>query len=982
VKRSEHLALGIDVGSVSVKVALLSTSGALLSWLYARSLGRPMETLVGLLEEALPPDLAVLVSHVGITGTGGAPVFRALGGFVVNEVLAQAEGVAHVLPSARSVVELGGQDSKFIALSRENGRVHVADFAMNALCAAGTGSFIDQQAARIGVPVENEFGEMSLRCDDPPRVAGRCSVFAKSDMIHLQQIGATTEDIVAGLCFAVARNYRGQILRGTVPDPPVAFVGGVAANVGVVRAFREVLDLEDLTVPPEHSVTAAIGCALAAARSGVETGLGDPSLLLEQTNNVESPNGHPPLRFDHPELKFYTPSVFQLDGGPPVESYLGVDVGSLSTNVVLIDGDGQVIARRYLMTAGRPIEAVARGFHEVAAEVGTRVVVRGVGVTGSGRMLIGELVGADIVRSEITAQAVAAVAFDPRVDTIFEIGGQDSKYVSLRDGVVVDFEMNRACAAGTGSFLQEQSERIGVDIEGEFARCALRSERPAACGERCTVFMESDITSLAQRGVGADDLASGLAYAIVANYLSRVVAGRPVGDRVFFQGGVASNKAVVAAFEATLGIPVIVPPHHDVTGAIGAALLAARRKQRDNTRFLGWDAPSGAKPLSSFTCAACENQCEIHRVSVEGEKTLMFGGRCERYEKSRSHSFPDWPDLFSLRSELLENVHKRVVLETDRHRGTVGIPLALMMWEYLPFFRALFESLGLRTVVTGRTTRPMISRGLERFGAGSCFPSKVVLGHVLELCDQDVDAIFWPSLINLPRSGGGENYLCPYVQASPYLVQDAVVVSGSPLLLSPSLHFMWGERAAVRELASTARALGAGKRELRVAVKAAFEAQRLFAAELARIGKDSLARLDREGQDAVVIVGRSYTTCDPGLSLDLPLRLARLGVRTLPMDVLPLDESSEDPSMYWRSGRRITAVSRFVANRINLSAIVVTNFGCGPDSFVFGRVEEAMGGEPYLTLELDEHAAEAGVMTRVETFLDGLSARARKKAAS
>ena len=288
--------------------------------------------------------------------------------------------------------------------------------------------------------------------------------------------------------------------------------------------------------------------------------------------------------------------------GERIEAYLGVDVGSISTNVVVIDREMRVLSKQYLMTAGRPLEAIRQGLAAAGAEVGDRVIIRGAGTTGSGRYLTGDFIGADIVRNEITAQATAAAAIDPEVDTIFEIGGQDSKYISLENGAIVDFMMNKVCAAGTGSFLEEQAEKLGISIRGEFGDLALSSPEPVRLGERCTVFMESDLVHHQQRGMDQPDLVAGLSYSIVENYLNKVVEDRRIGKRIFYQGATASNKGIVAAFEKVVGKPITVPEHNDVTGAIGVAILALRERTWEESGFKGFDLAQSHYEISSFEC--------------------------------------------------------------------------------------------------------------------------------------------------------------------------------------------------------------------------------------------------------------------------------------------------------------------------------------------------------------------------------------------
>ncbi len=463
---------------------------------------------------------------------------------------------------------------------------------MNTLCAAGTGSFLDQQASRLGLTIE-EFGQLALKSENPPRIAGRCSVFAKSDMIHLQQIATPDYDIVAGLCYALARNFKSNIGKGKTFAKPISFQGGVAANVGMRRAFMEVLEVSegDLIIPKYFASMGAIGAILvtretAGARKGWK-GLDGLTRYLSEQQEADTPLK--PLSLSSRHLTPREPSVssYAASEGGKIRAYLGIDVGSISTNLVVIDEEKRVLAKRYLMTAGRPIEAVRTGLQEIGEEIGDRLEIQGVGTTGSGRYLTADFVGADLVRNEITAQATAAIQIDPAVDTIFEIGGQDSKYISIDNGVVVDFEMNKVCAAGTGSFLEEQAEKLDISIKGEFGDLALSAEDPVRMGERCTVFIESDLVHHQQKGSEKDDLVAGLSYSIVQNYLNRVVGDRRIGNRIFFQGGTAFNKGVVAAFEKVLDKEIIVPENHDVTGAIGVAILAREERTWEKSGFQG-----------------------------------------------------------------------------------------------------------------------------------------------------------------------------------------------------------------------------------------------------------------------------------------------------------------------------------------------------------------------------------------------------------
>lgn len=969
----EGIFLGIDIGSVAVKTAVVSSDGNVLKTRYIRIKGEPIAVLHNELAEILPPFRESDVISAGITGSGGRQAADALGAIFTNEILCQAAFVERFHPDVRTVIEMGGHDSKLISLvlDRDTDRVKIEDFSMNTACAAGTGSFLDQQASRLRLTIE-EFGRIALESKNPPPLAGRCSVFAKSDMIHLQQIAAPDYDIVAGLCFAVARNFKATVGKGKGFEPPVLFLGGVAANLGMQRAFRETLGLsERLIVPQNFNTSAAVGAALMAmqtkGRGEKYRGRAGLEPLLEKKKTVQG--GWEPLV--RPSGQPVVGDAVVKSSGPILDAYLGVDVGSVSTNVVVIDKNGRVLSKRYLPTAGRPIEAVKQGLFEVGEEIGGKVRIVGAGTTGSGRYLTGDMIGADIVRNEITCQAAAAAAIDPEVDTIFEIGGQDSKYISLHHGAVVDFEMNKACAAGTGSFLEEQAERLGIRIKKEFEERAFCAASPCGLGERCTVFMESDLVHYLNMGVGVDDISAGLAYAIAQNYLNKVVAGRRIGERIFFQGGVASNKAVVAAFEKMLGKKITVPGHHEVTGAIGAALIAMREAGTPASRFKGFDICRREYRISTFTCRECANNCEIRSVRFGTEAPLFYGGRCEKYDVKRSAaSSPRLPDLFAERERLLtETFHVH-----DSPQGpVVGIPRIFYLNDLLPFWRTFFSSLGCRVIVSERTNRSIINLGLEASAAESCFPSKAALGHISTLLAKKPDFIFIPSFIRLKSETGHikGSQACPYVQAIPYITK-ASLSFGDTRILEPKL-YLNRQRLFMKAALEVLDSLGMSRRKATKALELARQAQESFERALEDAGRRALSSIQREGA-GLVVIGRSYNASDIGMNMNLPAKIRDLGVQAVPMDYLPLSsiDASDWEHMYWRSGQKILKAARFIKDHPHLHPVYITNFGCGPDSFIQHFFRQELGDRPFLQLELDEHSADAGAITRIEAFLDSI----------
>ena len=988
--KEKALFLGFDIGSVSVNSVILDSGNNIIEDFYDYIYGKPFNVLFKRITSILERYPAELFQGVALTGTGGKLASGLIGGIFVNEIIAQATSTGRLFPEARTVIEIGGEDSKLILLEKdpENGHSRLVDFEMNSICAAGTGSFLDQQARRIGVPIENEFGQMSLKSIDPPRIAGRCSVFAKSDMIHHQQIATPLHDIVAGLCFALARNFRSNVAKSKEILKPVVFSGGVAANAGMIRAFRDTLKLigDDLIIPEHHASMGAIGAVMYARSNGLDMNHFNGLKILEKYLETDSTSfvSLPKLEESEAQYNKYVHPINKSNGTTRV--YLGLDIGSLSTNVVLIDEEHRVIARRYIPTAGKPLEAIQRGLTEIYDEIGEFVEVIGAGTTGSGRYLTGDFIGADTIQNEITAQATAAIDYDPTVETIFEIGGQDSKYISIENGVVVDFEMNKVCAAGTGSFLEEQAEKLNINIVEEFGCTALNSDCPVKLGDRCTVFMESDLNSFMQKGAKNENLVGGLAYSIVYNYLQKVVGDRKIGNKIFFQGGVTNNKAVVAAFEKVVGKKILIPPHFDVTGAIGAAILAQRSmKEGKKTRFKGFGMRNAAYSITRFVCQSCTNHCEIRRVKIEGiEKSLYFGGRCEKYETDdRKKTNNNIPDLFKKRLEMLrEGYNEPVEIKTL----SVGIPRALMVYyQQFPFWRTFFEELGFTVVVSRESDKSIVTESIETITAETCLPVELMHGHVADLISRSVDYIFIPFIVNGKEQPGNKtfNCNCPWIQTYSFMVKAAFKgkVDESKLLI-PTLHFRFFERALMKEMTEYFNnKFGISKDKIRKAVYKSDSAQKDFEKRVADYGRYVMNNIP-ENCRPVVLLGRPYNSADPHLNLSLVEKLINQNVMPIPVDMLditPSDIFKNYRNMYWPNGQKIIAAAQLVAKSDNLNAVYLSNFRCGPDSFIWHYISEELKGKPFLHLEVDEHSADAGMVTRIEAFLDSLKGSEQNK---
>lgn len=1020
--------IGIDIGAISVKVAIIGDENDkellnriasdsenffhannngnsllngkfILASKYKRIKGVPVHTTYEILDELykfIPEDK---INSICVTGGGGKLLSQILGIPYINDFKSAAHGVGTLHPDVQTVFEMGGDNSKFIHIDidKETGTVGILDYEKNGECAAGTGSFMDQQANRLKFEIEI-VGDIVMKAGNAANIAGRCSVFAKSDMIHAQQKGIQRPEILKGLCDAVVRNFKGTIVKSRELYPKVAFIGGVAANKGIVQAMQSLFELSDdeFFVPEYYAWMSAIGAGLLADKEKNAKSLSkDDIKRLGEYADVATRDfpTMQPLNTEKVVPLGSKIKPYSFEGKTlPVDAYLGIDVGSVSTNLVVIDGNGDLIKEIYVATESRPIDVVSENLKAIEDELGDKVNIRGVGTTGSGRELIGVLVGADTINDEITAHKTGATHVADKLtgnrpDTIFEIGGQDSKYISIQNDVVVDFTMNEACAAGTGSFLEEQAEKLGIQIKGEFAKLALSSQKPIRLGERCTVFMEKDLNPYLQRGAKVEDLVAGLAYSIATNYLNRVVRGRYIGNCIFFQGGTAYNDSVAAAFATILEKEVIVPPHNGVIGAIGAALLAKEKMEaglvdeqdydeRIST-FRGYDLDKVDYRIRSFVCPGCSNHCDIQEVRIEEERTY-WGDKCsDRYRKqAKSDKKPIIPDLMELREELLFGKYDAKDRKLDAKGPTIGIPRSMYTYDRLPFWGEFLSQLDFNVVLSDKSNKKIINYGIDSVVAEPCFPLKVAHGHVRDLLEKNVDYIFIPNVINSETEFMDVNsHMCPWGQTMTFVIGHAPIMEGyEKKLLQPTVHFRDGKDMVVKELEEFGKQFGFNRSRIQKAVDSAYKAQAEFQQKLVDAGREALKILDEQDELGIVIVGRAYNMYDSGANLAIPRKLREYyGVNVIPMDFLPIEGiqiADVNSNMYWNYGKKIIQSAKIVGKNPNLHIIYITNFKCGPDSYIKQFIRKASNGKPFLSLQFDGHSNDAGFITRCEAYLD------------
>ena len=925
--------IGLDCGNTTVKLVLLSPTGELLWSKIAAHRGSAIPAARRLLGELLQWDSGVCGCPVVLTGSAGERLLEICPGLSnLGDIPAIHRGVILLAPEARSVIEIGSQSARFLT---GFGSELPPQFAVNEHCAGGTGSFFEDQMSRLGLRIE-DYSNLVAQAESIPRLSGRCAVFAKTDIIHRQQEGIPTPDILLGLCYAMVRNYKAVIVRSLPVERPVALCGGVAQNAGVVQAVKAVFGLEeeDLIIPDPFLHAAAVGAAL-AAQEAETCSMGE---LLASLCGQPAAAGRLVRRSPLSQPAGASLTDPASSGVIPLEGCaLGIDVGSTSTDLVLMDPDGGLIDFQYLRTAGDPEGAVRRGLEHLRERFG-ELPLLAVGVTGSGRERIGRLIGADAVRDEITAQARAAVHWVPDADTVFEIGGQDSKYISLQGGQVADFQMNKICAAGTGSFVEEQAARMGIPLE-EFGPLALTAQAPVELGERCTVFIETAIQSALAQGASQAEVAAGLCQSIVRNYLHKVVGSKLVGRRIVLQGGVAYNPGIVAAFRQEFGDRLTVSPCFSISGAFGVALLALETAEGPS-RFHGFTGQGEESPA----------------LSPEVQRNIAF------YQRG--------PQL------LLEGYDPAPV----PRRKTVGVPFALMIHKFFPMANAFFRHLGYNVLLSPPTNEEIIRLSQQTAQAETCYPVKLIHGHMAWLAEQGVDYIFLPSIHTMKHetSKVEHNYGCVYMQTAPQLAARALRLEERGItLLNPVFDLDFGQEAMASAMLGLGKQLGIPKVRCLPALMSGAQAVRRHTAAVEKQGRDLLASLGPEDK-VLVLITRNYGLSDPLLNMGIPRLLLERGYKVLTLSHLPahdLDLSADHPNLYWPFGQHILSGAKLVAHHPNLYAVYLTNHGCGPDTTLSYLFRQEMGEKPYLHIEVDEHFSPVGVITRIEAFLQSLESR-------
>jgi predicted CoA-substrate-specific enzyme activase len=953
--------LGIDIGASAVKLALLDKKFNLIHSSYTLHHGNIEETFRENLNQLFSCVPEEEIQYTGVSGSHSDLLHR-YGFHKTEELPAIIEGCLFFHPDVQSIMELGGQNTKYITnFNHADGNLI---FSMNNLCAAGTGSFFEDQMSRLQLHIEDISTEIK-RSTKVPRIAGRCTVFAKTDIIHHQQEGTHRSDILLGLCYAAVKNYKAAIVKRNPVITPVMLIGGTVANEGIQTAIKELFSLadEDFLAAPQHNLAGAIGTAILAYRQNhqkTQSIIPDEICLLEQS--AAQPLHLPPLctlDIDYDSLFTTKRSLLSR----PAACHLGIDVGSTSTNLVLIDDNCEVIDMQYLRTKGNPLEAVKTGLRNIQNTFGNKLAVRSVGTTGSGRHLIGKLIGADSIIDEITSQAAAALHFTPDLDYILEIGGQDSKFICCKDGKVTDFKMNKICAAGTGSFIEEQALRLHVETTS-IGEAALTSTQPVDLGDRCTVFIETNISNSVSNNIPKEDILAGLCYSIVKNYLFKVVGTDKLDGKIALQGGVAYNQGIVSAFHAYFGERLHVSPYFSVTGALGIALLAKEQIRSKNTTFCGCQKADSA--LAEAIALSSSNMI-TPKVMDKPEKAS------DKVIKSNIDYFCEKKDM-QKRTAALPPQNHALQYSTKK---VVGIPRVLNLNMMFPLIDTFFKTLGYDTILSDETDNHIVELGQEYCQEETCFPIRLVYGHVASLLKQQVDYIFLPSIFSIEHAEDRYGYGCVYMQTISKIIKHTLdYPKESVTFLTPAIKNQDGTENFAQEMIKTGISLGKTKEACIQAMQAG---SKVLMEVNSRAHQDRMRQFEelKDDEIAFVITARGYAIADPILNMDIPKLIHDMGHKVLSLTGLPIDDVSlgdDYPYLFWPFEHHLLQTAKFVKQHKNLYAIHLTNHCCGPDTIISHLFKEQMKDKPYLSIEVDEHSSNVGLITRLEAFMNSVSA--------
>jgi predicted CoA-substrate-specific enzyme activase len=973
--------LGIDIGSVSIALAMVDGKSNVIHTEYGFHGGRLTECLSDLLGNINVGSICA----IGYTSSTPAILSK---GKMTDTRIAYISAAKHFHPDLQALLIIGAEKFGLATFGPDG---EYLNYRSNTSCAAGTGNFLDQQVERLNLKSIQEFCETAYENRGSfPLIASRCAVFAKTDLIHAQQEGYTLREICDGLTYGLARNIIDAVSPGDSIRSMVA-AGGVALNKAVIGHIEKSTGIS-VIVDPYAPVYGAIGAALNCREDGVRPLAGPlhfEDILTSQKK--EKKYAYPPLQLllsSYPDFTSAERYEFRSQLFPamkPVEAdlyiypqnhenievFLGIDIGSTSTKAVLLDTGGEVMAGFYTRTAGQPLQAVMVIFEAICNLETTRnwhFFIKSAGTTGSGRKFTGKILGADIILDEISAHAKAAFKLDPEIDTIIEIGGQDSKFTLMQQGVVTFSVMNNVCAAGTGSFIEELAKKLACSLD-EYSARAEKVCSPMT-SDRCTVYMERDLNHFLNTGYTVDEILAAVLHATRDNYLSKVAISGKIGSKVTFQGATAKNRALVAAFEQKLQKPVMVSKFCHLTGALGVAIELFEQNISVSS-FRGLDLYKKQIPVQSETCQLCTNHCKLKVAEIDHE-VVAYGFLCGRdyqekkYVRIKSLDF----QLIRKRRELFEQGSMPV-----RNSITIGIPAGLHLYEEIPFWRKFFELLGISTV-TSEDCRSVVKDGKNLSGAEFCAPMAAMHAHVDYLLQRS-DFVFLPTYLSDNLANKVNKQYCYYTQYISPVVSAQKHFEPRERILNPLLKSSQGELHTRLELYKMLKNIGIKDAGF-LQITRAFEKARIYCQALEGKWKALYQQETQDREDIhIMLLGRPYTVLSPAMNNHIPEIIEKYGIRTYYMDMLPNHQHEGSLSdelisvIRWKFAAGILHAAETVARTRACYPVLLTSFKCTPDSFVVEYFKEICLAhrKPYLILQLDEHDSTVGYETRIEAAI-------------
>ena len=1018
---SAGILIGMDIGSTTTKMVIME-NGRQIFDKYIRHFAKQRSSMLTLLKEAknITGDRPV---RLCMTGSGSKELSEKLGIPFTQEVVANSLALRESGRDVGTAIELGGQDAKIIFFRKgKDGEPEVFDMRMNGSCAGGTGAFIDEVATVLNMTPEElckKAGEGSSEYD----ISGRCGVFAKTDIQALLNQGVRKEDIALSCYHAIAKQTIGGLSQGLSITPPVAFEGGpLTFHPDLVKVFAKRLELKDsdIVIPERPELIVAKGAALSILKLHEDAKAGSIDELIERLEEIKdektlSESGELYFTSDferkafekrHPKASVpsYRPSK-----GETVRAYLGIDSGSTTTKLVLLDEKGSILEHFYGPNEGSPLDIAKKALLEINEKyekAGAKLCIEASASTGYGELLFSKAFRTEDHVVETLAHATASAAFAGNPTFILDIGGQDMKAIWLKDGVITNIVVNEACSSGCGSFLENFARTLNIKTS-DIASRAFASKSPAKLGSRCTVFMNSSIITEQRNGKGPSDIMAGLCRSIIENVFTKVIRVSNIdslGNRIVVQGGTFLNDAVLRAMEQYAGREVFRAPYPGLMGAMGAALLAKDRAGEEGFAhtFLSWEELAGFtyEQKANSPCPYCTNHCNRTILTFSTGESHVTSNRCERGEiltdprddssraKLKEIAGRKKPDnLYEIRKKLLFQDRVAEPLCPDR-KLTIGIPRVLNFWDEAPFFKAFLTLLGFKVVFSPESTRAIYERGIHAVPSDTeCFPAKLVHGHIRELKDRGVDRIFMPEIVVMPSENTEKTSFsrCALVKGYPIVINSSDNPYEKYGIPFDAPYFYWyTDEDKERQLADYMYDAFKIERELTVkAVRQALSAQREYDGELKKAGKEALERAKKEGRLSVVLAGRPYHN-DPLVNHELPELLASFGVTVLTADSLPAL-----PGVELRRSR-IDIVNNFHARMLgsailaakdpDLEYIQIVSFGCGHDAVLSDEIVRLMNeisGKAPLILKVDESDAQGPLRIRVRSFIETLK-RKRK----